>query len=237
MTGPPRLGVSMTMGTAEGPGPLFGAPWIAKLCNGLARTADLLGGLGGERHHDPKWPMLELEKGMGSRLMGLVGLRGPLLLPVDPITRYVRELFREGALDETPWFPQVVPVQILRIGSLAILALPFEPSTVAGRRLRQALLEVLASEGVTDVVLNPYANAYAGYMTTFEEYQEQHYEAGYTVFGPWQLAAVRTAVSSLARDMLGGGSADLGGSPPRIRTEHIERQSYRKPWPAYGSPW
>lgn len=231
-----RLGVSMALGTAEGPGPLYGTPWVARLCNGLARATDAVRGVRGVRRHDPLWPMLELDRGLDGRLMGILGLHSPLLLPVDPIVRYVRSLIKDGALNDTPWIPQIMPCQIVRIGPLAIAAIPFEPTTVAGRRLRRTLLEALAPGGVEAVVLNPYANAYAGYLTTFEEYQVQHYEAGYTVFGPWQLAAVRTAFATVAGDLLRGGSGDLGPRPPRIPAELIERQAYTKPWPAYGSP-
>ncbi len=231
-----RLGVSMALGTAEGPGPLYPMPWITQLCNGVVRAADVVRGFRGIRSHDPQWPMLELGRGLDGRLMGVFGMRASMSLPVDPIFRYVQSLIKDGALDSTPWVPHIVPVQIVCIGPLAIAAVPFEPSTVAGRRLRQTLLEELAPAGIEAVVINPYANAYAGYLTTFEEYQVQHYEAGYTIFGPWQLAAARTAFASLARDLTHGGSDDLGPRPHRIPDEHIIRQAYIKPWPAYGSP-
>jgi hypothetical protein len=252
-TRPARLGVSMALGTAEGPGPLYGTPWIPRLCNGLVHLVDLARGVLGTRQHDPVWPMLELDRGLDGRLMGLLGLRSPLLMPVDPITRYVRHLIENDALNETPWIPQIVPCQIVRLGPLAIAAVPFEPTTVAGRRLRQTLLEVLAPAGVEAVVINPYANAYAGYLTTFEEYQVQHYEAGYTVFGPWELAAVRTAFAGVARALAGkgnGAGADAspgaggrrsdspvrGPRPLRVPAELVERQAYTRPWPAFGSP-
>jgi neutral ceramidase len=127
----------------------------------------------------------------------------------------------------------VVPCQVVRLGPLAIAAVPFEPTTVAGRRLRQTLLEVLAPTGVQAVVLNPYANAYAGYLTTFEEYQVQHYEAGYTVFGPWELAAVRTALATVAGDLVGGRPGRAGPEPPRIPAELLARQAYGKAWSAF----
>lgn len=232
-----RLGVSMALGTAEGPGPLFRTQWVTRLCNGLARASDAIRGVRGVRQHDPQWPMLELGRGADGRLMGILGLRSPLLLPVDPIFRYVLDHIRDGALNDTPWIPQIVPCQIVCIGPLAIAAIPFELTTVAGRRLRRTLLEALAPAGVEAVVLNPYANAYAGYLTTFEEYQVQHYEAGYTIFGPWQLAALRTAFATLAGELTRGESGDLGPRPPRIPADYITRQAYTKPWPAYGSPF
>ncbi len=235
-TRPARLGVSMAMGTAEGPGPLYAAPWIPRLCNGLAQVVDVVRGVRGERQHDPKWAMLELERGVNGRLMGVLGLDSPLLLPVDPITRYLRTLIGESALNETPWFPNIVPIQIARLGPLAIAAVPFELTTVAGRRLRSTLLEALTPEGVEVVVINPYANAYAGYLTTYEEYQVQHYEAGYTVFGPWQLAAVRTAFHSLAGELTGSVVSDPGPEPLRIPDVHLNRQAFGRSWPDFGSP-
>jgi neutral ceramidase len=234
-TRPAQIGISMALGTAEGPGPLLGTPWIAQAFNGLARAADALRALQGEaRRHDPQWPLLDLALGLDGRLLGVLPLRSPLVLPVEPISRYVRDLAGQGALDGTPWVPQVVPIQVVRLGPLAIAALPFEPTTVAGRRLRQTLLTALAPEGVQAVVINPYANAYAGYLTTFEEYQIQHYEAGYTLFGPWELAAVRTALDAVAHGLLTGGPSRTGAEPLRIPTALVERQAYAKAWPAYG---
>jgi len=42
------------------------------------------------------------------------------------------------------------------------------------------------------------ANAYAGYMTTREEYVQQDYEGASTHFGPWQLSAVQQEMDKLA---------------------------------------
>jgi len=174
-----QIGVSMALGTAEGPGPLYPVPWVAQLCNGAVRAADALQGLrGADRHHDPQWPMLELGRGLNGRLVGLLNMRASMSLPVDPIFRYVHSLIKDGALDVTPWVPHIVPIQIVCLGPLAIAAVPFEPSTVSGRRLRQTLLEALAPAGIEEVVINPYANAYAGYLTTYEEYQPRRRRQG-----------------------------------------------------------
>ena len=40
-----------------------------------------------------------------------------------------------------------------------------------------------------------------GYTTTREEYQEQCYEGGHTIFGQWQLAAFQTRFAELAREL------------------------------------
>lgn len=43
------------------------------------------------------------------------------------------------------------------------------------------------------MILTSNANEFSGYTTTFEKYQTQHYEAGFTLFGQYTLAAYQTA--------------------------------------------
>ena len=52
-----------------------------------------------------------------------------------------------------------------------------------------------------------YADAYAGYITTFEEYQLQNYEGASTHFGPHTLGAFQTEYKRLAQ-LLAGTSID-----------------------------
>jgi hypothetical protein len=78
--------------------------------------------------------------------------------------------------------------------------MPCEPTVAAGRRLRATVAEALAREGRAPraVVVNGYANAYAGYLSTREEYQRQEYEGAATYFGPHTLAAWQTLLRRLA---------------------------------------
>lgn len=46
------------------------------------------------------------------------------------------------------WHPDIVDVQIFRIGSFVIAGVPGEFTTMAGRRLREALHATLVKEGV-----------------------------------------------------------------------------------------
>ena len=89
------------------------------------------------------------------------------------------------------WAPDVVPLQLFRLGQLVIVNIPTELTTMAGRRLKKALKATLVEQGVLDaegtVVISGLSNGYADYTTTFEEYQEQRYEGGSTIFGPLQL--------------------------------------------------
>ncbi|CAB4284653.1 unnamed protein product [Prunus armeniaca] len=93
------------------------------------------------------------------------------------------------------WAPSILPVQILRIGQLVILSVPGEFTTMAGRRLRDAVKRVLTSGGRKEfdnnvhVVIAGLTNTYSQYVTTFEEYKVQRYEGASTLYGPHTLEA------------------------------------------------
>ena len=90
------------------------------------------------------------------------------------------------------WGPSTLPVQILRVGQLVMLVMPTELTTMAGRRMRDRVKDALVAQGVVGadamVVISGLSNGYAGYTTTWEEYQAQRYEAGSTIFGSVQVA-------------------------------------------------
>ncbi len=175
---PGRLGLAMAAGTREGPGPLFGLR--ARLPRGGA---------------DPKRTLLYTGPGRPRRLLGrLDPARAPLPHPAFAHARRVGT----AALARDPWIPTILPIQILRFGdALAIVALPNEPTTTAGRRIARALGPRL---GVRRVHVQGYANAYAGYLTTPEEYALQRYEGAYTLFGAGTLVAFERALARLLDD-------------------------------------
>ncbi|KAG5641221.1 hypothetical protein DXG03_005696 [Asterophora parasitica] len=85
------------------------------------------------------------------------------------------------------WAPSTVNIQILRVGNFVMLIVPGELTTMAGRRIREALRAKLISSGVLGsdayvVVAGP-ANTYGHYVTTREEYGIQRYEGASTLFG------------------------------------------------------
>lgn len=135
------------------------------------------------------------------RRPGLEQAQAPkdLLLPVGPM-RWVQETYL---------------LQLIRWGHLHLLCVPFEVTVVAGWRLRSAVAAELGVE-VDDVVLQGYANGYGHYVTTPEEYDEQLYEAGSTLFGRHELAALTRAAVTLATSMRTGAVVDPG-TPPRAR--------------------
>jgi len=76
-----------------------------------------------------------------------------------------------GLMKPVPWTPDVLPLQILKLGDqLTIGSLPFEVTTMAGRRIKHVLKSAIGSEHVD---LAPISNGYASYMTTPEEYSAQ----------------------------------------------------------------
>lgn len=108
--------------------------------------------------------------------------------------------------------PAILPLQVARIGQLGIVAVPFELTTMAGRRLRATVLEAL-QPSVDRVVIAGLSNSYAGYVTTSEEYTSQQYEGGSTHFGPWTLAAVRQESHRVASALASGVPVGPGAQP------------------------
>ncbi len=121
------------------------------------------------------------------------------------------------------WTAETVPVQLVRIGQLVLVALAQEVTVVAGLRLRRAVAEVLEVP-LEDVLLQGYANDYAGYVTTPEEYDAQRYEGGHTMFGRWLLPAYVQEVVRVATDLREGrpSSSAAPGRPKPVAAAQVE---------------
>ncbi|GAB4860059.1 Neutral ceramidase 1 [Ancistrocladus abbreviatus] len=120
------------------------------------------------------------------------------------------------------WAPSILPIQILRIGQFVILSVPSEFTTMAGRRLRDAVQTVLTSadsgefKGRIHVVIAGLTNSYSQYVTTFEEYQVQRYEGASTLYGPHALSAYIQEFKKLASSLIGGKTVEPGPQPPDL---------------------
>ncbi|CAK9164260.1 unnamed protein product [Ilex paraguariensis] len=137
-------------------------------------------------------------------------------------------LLDTGEMDKPyDWAPSVLPIQILRIGQLVILSVPGEFSTMAGRRLRDAVKTLLTSEGNgefnndTHIVIAGLTNTYSQYVTTFEEYQIQRYEGASTLFGPHTLGAYIKEFTKLAAAIVSGKVVEPGPQPPDLLDKQI----------------
>mgnify|MGYP000096563051 FL=1 len=111
-----------------------------------------------------------------------------------------------------------VPVQIFRLGNLAVLGIPLEVTTMSARRLRKTVLDALSPAGVDTVVIAGLSNDYHEYMATREEYTAQMYEGASTIFGPWQLAAIQQEARKLALTLAAGQPAPQGVAAPVLPT-------------------
>ncbi|AEI63074.1 neutral/alkaline ceramidase [Corallococcus macrosporus] len=129
-----------------------------------------------------------------------------------------------GSMQPFPWTPEVLPLQLVTLGNLALVAVPFELTTMAGRRLRDTVETALAPTGVTDVVIAGLSNAYSGYVATREEYARQDYEGASTHFGPWTLAALQQHFHLLATSLRDGAGVPPGPTPRDLRGEQLSLQ-------------
>ncbi|XP_022355866.1 neutral ceramidase [Enhydra lutris kenyoni] len=114
-----------------------------------------------------------------------------------------------------PWHPDIVDVQIVTIGYLAITAIPGEFTTMSGRRLREAVQAEFATNGMENmtIVISGLCNVYTHYITTFEEYQAQRYEAASTIYGPHTLSAYIQLFQGLAKAIATDTVANLSRGP------------------------
>ncbi len=106
-------------------------------------------------------------------------------------------------------FPRLLPLQVLRIGPVAVVGIPFEVTVEAGRRIGASVRRELEQVGVGDAVVSSVANEYSGYVTTPEEYALQYYEGGHTLYGPATLAFLEGNARALARALRDGTTPPL----------------------------
>jgi neutral ceramidase len=156
---------------------------------------------------------------------------------ISPIDQATARAERKGQLpkpvvlmpgiEQPPVVPQALPVQLLRIGAVAVLGIPGELTTMAGRRLRTSVLDAMSATGVTHLALGTYANEYAQYITTPEEYSSQHYEGASTLFGPHTLEAHQQVAAQLATAIAEGKPSPPGPAATRWTSPRQQRYRFR----------
>ncbi|KNG51013.1 neutral ceramidase precursor [Stemphylium lycopersici] len=110
------------------------------------------------------------------------------------------------------WSPNIVDIQVLRVGQFVIIVSPGEATTMSGRRWREAVHNSVVSSDIASspiVVLGGPANTYTHYITTEEEYGIQRYEGASTLYGQHTLQAFINATLSYLPYI-----ADEATSPP-----------------------
>lgn len=174
-TCPAALGYSFAAGTTDGPG-----------------AFDFKQNNTGSPNANPVWSLVRNFLREPSEAQKACHYPKPILLDVGEIERpYL-------------WTPNIVDIQLLRIGQLAIIVSPGEATTMAGRRWKVAIAASASSiSSTTDVdespivVLGGPANSYTHYIATEEEYHIQRYEGASTLYGPHTLNAYINATTSL----------------------------------------
>jgi neutral ceramidase len=132
-------------------------------------------------------------------------------------------------------FPGIAPIQTFRINDVLFVALPGEVTTEMGRRIRDAARSSAAEVGlsVKSVALLGLAGAYISYVSTPEEYEQQHYEGASTFYGPGLGPFLQGNVARLVRELalpsrqpvfvaesgIPGGASSLIPPKERFRTD------------------
>jgi neutral ceramidase len=150
---------------------------------------------------------------------GWVRANMPALVPTEEFKQCQKPkaiLFATG-LAKPPMHEQVQPLGLVRIGQLILAVGPAEFTTMAGRRIRAAVAGELGTDP-RHVVIAGYANDYAGYVTTREEYESQQYEGGHTLFGPWTEAGYRQEYVRLAKALKAGKPVESKATPVDMRS-------------------
>ncbi|XP_006831495.1 PREDICTED: neutral ceramidase [Chrysochloris asiatica] len=180
----PALGYSFAAGTIDGPG-------------GLNFTQ-------GNTDGDPFWDTIR-DQILGQPSEEIKECHKP-----KPILLHTGELTKPNL-----WHPDIVDVQLITLGSLAITAIPGELTTMSGRRLREAVQAEFAYYGMPNmtVVISGLCNVYTHYITTYEEYQVQRYEAASTIYGPHTLSAYIQLFRGLAKAIATDTVANLSRGP------------------------
>lgn len=132
---------------------------------------------------------------LGKKIGSLPGI-------LDPIVAEMNRQVRVGAIIESELVPSVLPLQLIQIGHLILVCCPGEFTTVAGQRVLQVVQKELAQKADFKFWLASYCNDYMGYVTTYEEYQQQAYEGGHTLYGQWTLGAFQMHFKQLAQQLL-----------------------------------
>jgi neutral ceramidase len=121
------------------------------------------------------------------------------------------------------WTPNVVDVQVFRVGQLFIIVSPGEATTMAGRRWKSAVhvsalsLSLSGSSSIDPVVvIGGPANSYTHYISTPEEYAIQRYEGASTLYGQYTLNAYINVTLSYLPFLAASSTSqpDPGPSPP-----------------------
>lgn len=140
----------------------------------------------------------------------------PIMFPMGEVK--VAKINRTtGQVDrlECPMVPNIIPLQLVKIGDVALAACPAELNAEAGIQLKQRLRTAFGVS-VLHTAIAGYANGYSGYVATEAEYNAQHYEGACTLYGPKTLEAYCDRFSQMARRIIDQSAPVVPTEPPYI---------------------
>lgn len=207
VTADPAHGIAFFKGTLEGPGmPPSLAPGL-KVWARAVRTVKQHKSESDERFYREQAPKeIMLDHRTGSFLGVPFGFWKVAPKIPDPILQAFQSAAKANSIETKPWVPAIIPFQLIRLGSLLIATVPGEITTTAARRLEDRLKEAALGLEISDVIITSYANGYMGYVTTPEEYDQQCYEGGHTVYGRNTLRGITMALEGLVKELKGEAS-------------------------------
>jgi neutral ceramidase len=103
-------------------------------------------------------------------------------------------------------FEEMAQFTVARIGDALLGAVPFEPTTTVGARMRDAMREAAGTtEPPRRVMVLGIANNYIGYVPTLLEYPQQYYEGGSALYGPASARVYTEQLAGLTRALAAAG--------------------------------
>ncbi len=112
----------------------------------------------------------------------------------------------QGVISGRFGFPHVAQLMVIQVGDRLVGAVPWEVTTTAGFRIKDAMVDAAQATGQTvgGAVLVGLSNGYLQYLTTPEEYTAQRYEGGSNIYGPRTSELVTAQLATLARAAVTG---------------------------------
>jgi len=116
---------------------------------------------------------------------------------------------QSAALDPTR-YPHRILLHGAQINDVLIVGVPFEVTKEAGRRIVSNIKQHFTDKNnltqnnhsIQNIVVSSLSNGFFGYTTTKEEYTQQWYEGGHTIYGPGTTRFLATQSAQLISDLL-----------------------------------
>ncbi|AKU15487.1 neutral/alkaline nonlysosomal ceramidase [Luteipulveratus mongoliensis] len=107
--------------------------------------------------------------------------------------------------------PNKAMIQVIKLGQIYLACQPGEMTVVAGLRVRRAVAAAVGAP-LENVLIQTYTNGYTSYSATPEEYDQQDYEGGHTLYGRYTTCMYAQELSRLGNALRAGQTVPLGSA-------------------------